>query len=214
MSATPDGFVDRCECPHLKARQRDLIEGSMRIVDRDGAEGLTMRSIAAELSLSPMAAYKHFGNQRDLLLEVWRACMRQLTRWVELDLNANKAASPLERFMGIQRSALAYAQRYPRRFQLLFATPLVYAAREERGLDDDRVGLWKLTMSLLENAANAGEVRRDLDIEQLQVFAFSAVQGLALSLMTDRVRAMTQLQNGRAVDGVLQLIEAGLRAAR
>lgn len=196
--------------PSLTHRQRDLVEGSLRIVDRDGVEGLSMRSIANELGLSPMAAYKHFGNQRDLLLEVWRSCMRQLSHELQRSMAA-PIADPAERFMMLLRGTVSFAVRHPRRFSLIFTPPLVHEARLEPGLNEDRVGIWVTAGVVLEQARDAGRIRNDLPPEQLLIFAVSVIQGLSLTLLTDRVQTMTALANETAVEGVLTLVYDALR---
>lgn len=44
-----------------------LLEASLVIVDRDGVEALTMRRLARDLGISPMAAYRHVANKDELL---------------------------------------------------------------------------------------------------------------------------------------------------
>jgi AcrR family transcriptional regulator len=44
-----------------------ILAAALRLVDREGLEGLTMRSLAAELGVVPMATYRHFANKGELL---------------------------------------------------------------------------------------------------------------------------------------------------
>lgn len=69
-----------------------LVRMAVRLADRDGIEGLSMRKLAERLDAAPMALYRHVANKEDLLdgmVDVvygevetptgigWRAAMRQ-----------------------------------------------------------------------------------------------------------------------------------------
>jgi AcrR family transcriptional regulator len=43
------------------------VTAAVALADRDGADGLSMRRLAAELGVVPMALYKHFANKEALL---------------------------------------------------------------------------------------------------------------------------------------------------
>jgi TetR/AcrR family tetracycline transcriptional repressor len=61
----------RAEKPATKRRPpltRDaILDAAVRVVDRHGAEALTMRSVAGELEMSVSALYKHVENKEQLL---------------------------------------------------------------------------------------------------------------------------------------------------
>lgn len=44
-----------------------IAEAALRLGDRDGADAMSMRRIAAELGCDPMAIYRHFANRQALL---------------------------------------------------------------------------------------------------------------------------------------------------
>ncbi len=48
------------------SRER-VLEAAVELADRDGAEALSMRRLAAELGVVPMALYKHVANKEELL---------------------------------------------------------------------------------------------------------------------------------------------------
>lgn len=53
------------------AVERDsLIAAALTVLDSDGIDGLTMRRLARELGVSPMAAYRHVGSKEELLRHV------------------------------------------------------------------------------------------------------------------------------------------------
>ncbi|MCA9534492.1 MAG: TetR/AcrR family transcriptional regulator C-terminal domain-containing protein [Myxococcales bacterium] len=48
------------------SRER-ILEDALRIVDSEGLQGLTIRRLAQELDVTPMAVYRHFKNKTDIL---------------------------------------------------------------------------------------------------------------------------------------------------
>ena len=50
-----------------------IIEAAMAMLDREGEKGFSMRKLAAELGVDPMALYHHHSSRRTLIHEVLRA---------------------------------------------------------------------------------------------------------------------------------------------
>jgi TetR/AcrR family transcriptional regulator, tetracycline repressor protein len=44
-----------------------IVAAGLGMIDRDGADAITMRRLAQDLGVTPMALYNHFGNKNDLL---------------------------------------------------------------------------------------------------------------------------------------------------
>ena len=50
--------------------EADIVEAALRVLDRVGVAGFTMRVLADELGVSPMAPYYHVGSRDDLIARV------------------------------------------------------------------------------------------------------------------------------------------------
>lgn len=200
----PTSFLN----PDLTARQRDLVQGALRLLDRDGLDGFTMRSLASEIGLSPMAAYKHFDNQRELQLEVWSACMDALyQRTVEV---AAAAADPATAFIDLCREFVVYATTYPNRFELLFNHPFVREVRAESRLDPARFCVWEVANTCIARAQESGLFRRDVAASALAMAAYSMLHGLSYCLVSGRVRFTTAMEQDEAIRMGLMVIEDSL----
>jgi AcrR family transcriptional regulator len=44
-----------------------IVDAGLGLMDREGTDAVTMRVLAQQLGVTPMALYNHFGNKRDLL---------------------------------------------------------------------------------------------------------------------------------------------------
>jgi AcrR family transcriptional regulator len=194
--------------PDLSPRQRDLVKGALRLLDRDGLDGFTMRSLAIEIGLSPMAAYKHFDNQRELQLEVWSACMDALyQRTVEVSA---LAPDPAQAFLDLCREFVVYATTYPNRFELLFNHPFIREVRSETRLDAARFGVWEMANAYIAQAQESGRFRRDVAPSALAMAAYSMLHGLSYCLVSGRVRFTTAMEQDEAIRMGLMVIEDSL----
>ncbi|GHG01049.1 MULTISPECIES: TetR/AcrR family transcriptional regulator [Amycolatopsis] len=63
----------------VKAR---LVEAAIRLLDENGPEALQARKLAAEVGVSTMAVYTHFGGMAALVDEVARAGFLRLSEWL------------------------------------------------------------------------------------------------------------------------------------
>lgn len=117
--------------------QPDLVVASaLRIVDEQGLEALTVRKVADEFGVTPMALYWHFSNKEALLGAVGDA--------VVAELRMPDEALPLEDYLREAMSALVDVMRaHPS------ATPLVpqRLLMSERGRDLTELVLDKLSVA-------------------------------------------------------------------
>lgn len=67
-----------CEVPVLRLTRERVVDAALAIVDRDGLEGLTMRSLGYELRVDPMAAYHWFPNKQAILQGIGEAILADL----------------------------------------------------------------------------------------------------------------------------------------
>ncbi len=100
------------EGPRRAALSRDVVAaGGLRVLDREGLSGLTMRSLGAELGVEAMSLYNHVANKDALLDAVaeqvvaeirrpdpdapWRDALRDLYRNLRTAVLAHPHAAPL-----------------------------------------------------------------------------------------------------------------------
>lgn len=60
-----------------KLSRETIVRAAMEILDREGERGFSMRKLAADLGVDPMALYHHFANRRALLHAVLETMMAQ-----------------------------------------------------------------------------------------------------------------------------------------
>jgi AcrR family transcriptional regulator len=116
-----------------------VLEAALKVAERDGFQGLSMREVARELDVSPMALYRHVSNKDDLLDGIVALLLGELTLPEE--------TLPWERRLRLLAAEVrALARRRSKVFGLLLtrravgegatrAREAVLAALAEAGLD-------------------------------------------------------------------------------
>jgi AcrR family transcriptional regulator len=109
---------------------RDRIVAAARaVLEKEGIPGLTVRKIAANAGLSPMAMYRHFAD-KDALLDALMA--DGLAAW-EKYARAIRAQDPMEWLEALGEAFLNFALTQPHRFDAAFFLP----APQARQYPDD-----------------------------------------------------------------------------
>jgi AcrR family transcriptional regulator len=80
MPARPDGRpADDATTRHSKITRDVVMAAALELIDRDGADSLSMRRLAAALGRDPMIIYRHAANKAALLDGVTETVLAQLT---------------------------------------------------------------------------------------------------------------------------------------
>lgn len=157
-----------------------ILAATRQAFDRGGLEGLSLREIAAEVGITPMAIYRHFAG-KDALIDA--LVLDGLAEW-----SARVAALPpadgLAKLEQMSDAFLEFALREPRRFEAAFLLP----SRKARRYPDDFVA----------GRSPAGNV-------QLPVIEAAMAQGLLEA--TSPIEVM--LTNAALSQGLVTLYRAG-----
>lgn len=54
----------------LSKRQTEIIDVSIKIIDKKGIQGLTIKNISKEIGISEAAIYRHFKSKKEILLTI------------------------------------------------------------------------------------------------------------------------------------------------
>jgi AcrR family transcriptional regulator len=90
-----------------------VVRAAVTIIERDGAEALSMRRVAAELGAAPMSLYNHVPNKAALLDKVAEFIM------ADMEFAADPNADWRDQARSMARTFHAVARRYPRSIQVV-----------------------------------------------------------------------------------------------
>ncbi len=98
-----------------------VVDRALALADQVGPEALTIRKLATELGVTPMALYWHFRSKDELLLGIADRF------WSEVDIAVDWSAPWLEQIGGIFTSLLSVLRAHPAAPQLLLRSEKLHS---------------------------------------------------------------------------------------
>ena len=128
----------------MSGRRQEILDAAMAIADENGLGGVSMRTVAEAVGVTPMALYRHFDSKVALLDGMVERLVTSLHP-------ENVTGSWDERLTALAYAYRGLAQRHPWSADLLFSRPsatpdaarvteFIYAAIREAGAPESQVG--------------------------------------------------------------------------
>jgi AcrR family transcriptional regulator len=152
-----------------------ILKAARKAFDKKGLEGLSLREIANEVGITPMAIYRHYDNKQALVdalvLDALGAWSKRVAALPDVPL--------MQKFDQIGDAFLDFALEEPRRFEAAF---LVHSRAARRYPDDFVSGqspVGALQLGLMEQAKDEGLLA---DVPPIEILITTA--GLSQGLVT------------------------------
>ncbi len=158
---------------HGDLRRQTLLEAG-RLLREEGASGVSVRRIASNVGVSPMALYNHFDDRQEILIALAEAGFSALRS--SILRAAPPKRPPLER---LRQGAVAYvlfATEHRREFELMFGGVGVDLAQEPR-LHAAAESAFEPLVTCLRECSEAGLLRADPIVAERLIW--SAAHGYA-----------------------------------
>ena len=94
-----------------------LIDGGIRLLERDGVQSLSVRNLAAEVGTSTMAVYTHFGGMTGVIDAV---ASEAFSRFTQALTGSPQTDDPVADFFVMGAAYRTFAMANPQRYQLIF----------------------------------------------------------------------------------------------
>lgn len=157
--------------------RRELIEHAVALIEREGAEALTMRALAAEADCSVGLPYKVFADRRELVQAILARELDELhTLLASLSSRVGKYS--------VGANLAWFADRF-------LASPAAPLVREEIALESDVASLHPSSsgMNGLESALgdylageqDAGRIRLDIETHEIGALVAGAIHNLVVA---------------------------------
>lgn len=159
-----------------------IASAACKLLEREGADAITMRRVAEAVGITPMAIYRHYPDRSALLSALADCGFADLVA----ALGAKRLPTKLQaRLMAILNVYLDYALAHPRLFELMFLTPRPGARKFPRDFKAGHSPTANLTVALLKEAMDCGEIRRD-DPWELMFEMGALIEGLIMLYLGGR----------------------------
>jgi AcrR family transcriptional regulator len=160
-----------------------ITNAARSLLDREGADAVTMRRLAKAVNVTPMALYRHFSDHGDLLDAVADRGFEELAARLA---NSRLPTDPERRLKKIWEVFVDFALEKPRLFELMFLERR-QGARPFPG--DFRAGLSptaNVAAAALEAGIEQGVFRQD-DIWEITFETGAMLQGLVMLHVSGRI---------------------------
>jgi TetR/AcrR family tetracycline transcriptional repressor len=101
------------EAERTRLTQAAVVDRALALADATGLDSLTIRKLATELGVTPMALYWHFRGKEELLEGLAERV------WSEIDISVDPAAAWPDQLRGLLESLLAVLRAHPAASELL-----------------------------------------------------------------------------------------------
>jgi AcrR family transcriptional regulator len=201
------GFCFRVYTVYMKARPtiEKILIAARRLLDKEGAEAVTMRRVADAAGITAMAIYRHFSDRSSLLNAVADQGFAELAA----ELARRRFSGSIEkRLTRMGEIYLDHALENPRLFELMFLKPREGARRYPRDFKAGLSPTANLMLDAVKEGMESGHFRKD-DAWEI-VFEIGALShGLIMLYLGGRMdvtpagfRALYKRSFRRYIDGI------------
>jgi AcrR family transcriptional regulator len=181
----------------IEAFRRRAVDAAMKLFAERGYEGVSLRSVAADLGVSAMAPYRYFANKAEMFAMVRAEAYRRFANRLEQALHAGD--DPLNRLVSLREAYLDYALSDPDAYRVMFA--LAQEPEEQYPALAEQSGrAFRYLVDAVEDAARAGVVEGDpLTIAHLLWASTHGLVALHLAGKLTLGRTLEELRNAPPV---------------
>jgi AcrR family transcriptional regulator len=183
-----DGLIAFAEVPKIvdhDERRQDLARAAVRVIDREGIEGATLREIAREAGYSTGVLGHYFGSRDEVLVGALGYCMKHATGRMEALGGSCRGLKALHE-MAAELLPLDKRRTRENRVWLLYGAEALTARRlrKEYLRHDDRIRA--LLRDALDQAIEDGELDQSIDAELEANRLLALNDGVSLQALFDR----------------------------
>lgn len=184
--------------------REELLDQAQLELEESGVEALSLRRVAKRAGVSHTAFAYHFGDARGLLTALTTLGFELLGQ----NLAAARADSIRCEWDPLIASGVAYvefAQRHPQLFTLMFASQ--HPDFSDAALNEASMAAFSSFIEGVQHDVRAGHP--ESDVVNIPAMAYWArVHGLALLLLTGRMRSVLALDPDRRKEAIIKILVA------
>jgi AcrR family transcriptional regulator len=184
---------------------RKIATAARRLLDREGADAVTMRRIAKSVGITPMAVYRHYKDRATLLNALADEGFAKLVS----ELEGRRFSGKIEkRLMEMADIYLDHALKNPRLFELMFLQPREGARKFPQDFKAGLSPTANLMVEVVKEGMKSGYFRED-DAWEI-VFEMGALShglimlylGSRMNVSAERFRVLYRRSFRRYIHGI------------
>ena len=180
-----------------KTSRESILDSAIAYIETHGLAELSMRTLAAELGVTPNALYRYFASRAELEYAVADEAGKLLHAAL---IKAVGSKAPVDAMRGVAKAYLKFARQRPQ----LYALKMSYCT-DDGNEPDSHKQLWDAMLALVGGLPLVG----DWSAEDLAISLWAYLHGL---IELDRANSLGGKRPEDAVEVGLDLFMAGLMA--
>jgi AcrR family transcriptional regulator len=151
----------------LTARQQEILEASLTVIDRDGLKKFTMKNVAQEIGVTDAALYKHFPD-KGAILGALATLFKESTLDILAEIRANPGVPALGKLELFLKGRARQFQENRALTVTLFSEELFRGVASVTSINSDTMESHaELLMEIVQEGQATGSVRADLPPQHL-----------------------------------------------
>jgi AcrR family transcriptional regulator len=160
-----------------------IANAARRLLEREGADAVTMRRVAEAVGITAMAVYRHYPNRAGLLNTLADEGFEELAMRLE---RLKPKGETRERLEAIMNVFLNHALEKPRLFELMFLKPREGARRFPEDFRAGKSPTANPSARVLKEGMDAGDLRKD-DVWEIVFETGALLQGMIMLYLGGRM---------------------------
>ncbi len=181
------------------------------LVEKGSVDAVSIRAVARRVGVTPPSIYLHFSDKDDLMFQCCRRGFDALESRMRAAMDG--VADPTERLRRMGRAYVEFGAANGEQYRVLFDKGPPRSVDLAPGEVLPGVRAFGLLVETIVEGIAAGALREDLDPVSFAVAVWSAVHGAVLILLSDHGDAMPLPAQDDLIGALLEVVEAGIRAA-
>ncbi|MDD3166799.1 MAG: TetR/AcrR family transcriptional regulator [Bacteroidales bacterium] len=147
------------------ARQNEIIQKALQLIDSNGIQGLTIKNLSKEIGISEPAIYRHFENKEDIIMSILHM-FRQHSEQIMIQVSKKETVS--EQMDVLFEQYMHSFQNNPALVAVIFSEELFRNEGAQRELTSAIIAknMTQVT-KMLEKGVQQGTIRNDIPCEHL-----------------------------------------------
>jgi AcrR family transcriptional regulator len=159
-----------------------IATAARQLLDKEGAEAVTMRRVAAAVGITPMAVYRHYPDRAGLLNALADRGFEELSGRLAGRL-PNDFEKRLNKVLDLN---LDFALENPRLFELMFLKPRQGSRQYPQDFKAGKSPTANIMADLIQQGMDAGYFRQD-DLWEIVLETGALLQGLVMLYLGGRI---------------------------
>jgi len=172
-----------------------ILDRAIALIERNGSAALSMRNLAHEVQVTPMALYRHYANRDTLLDTITNHYFAEIAKRWQAYADNNQYEQTL---LLIGLDLIDFYLEHPHIYQLMFIEPQVHARNLSENSNLSESPTFSIVVACIQQGIAAGELQGS-NAQEIALALAGQVHGLAalrqggrLAMPPDKFRKFCQ----------------------